>query len=433
MNCDKKLLTIRNSAGSIGITLNGEDQMKSIVSIVKKEVGGTQQSYTQKNVDEVREMLDKVFLDLGGIESLISHGDKIVIKPNLVEVPYPRTAGSVLTDPRVLEALCSILKDYGVGQVLVGEGKSVNLKHCNAGARQAFEKTGLAAAARRGGAEIIAWDEEEFVPVKDPKLMLWDQVMVPKSLVECDYFINLPKLKTHGQSEITCAIKSMQGVYRTEDKIQFHTECFPWKMCDMLRVAKPDLNIVDGLIAGEGFGPIYTEPVPLNIILGSTDVVATDAVVSKIMDIEPWEVPITRLAATEGFGEINLDNIEVKGTPIEEVACRFKRPALWNPIGFSDKLKVIAGGASRFEMAQVAATCKRLEWDGTLEKMKDEVYIFIGDMPPMPKRPIKNVIICGDAAIRDVKLDGIKIPGNPPLPSVQIVQAIEKLMAEGKC
>ena len=405
----------------------------SIVSISKGIVGGRQESYTAADVRDARLMIEECLNNLGGLEKLMGHADSVMIKPNLVEVPYPKTAGSVLTDPRVLEALCSLLKDYGVKKVIVGEGKSVNLKHVSSGAVDAFGKTGLAAAAIRGGAEIIGWDEHEFVPVKHEKLMLWDEVRVPKSILESDYFINLPKLKTHGQSEITCGIKSMQGVYHTDDKIQFHTESFPWKMCDMLRVAMPDLNIVDGLICGEGFGPIYTEPVNLGIILASTDVVATDAVVSSIMDIEPWEVPITRLAATEGLGEIDLDKIEIKGTPIKEVQTRFKRPALWNPIGYSDKLKIIAGGASRFEMAQLAASCLRLDWDGTLAKMKDDVYLFVGDMPPVPKREVKNVIICGDAAIRDVKLDGIKIPGNPPLPSVQIVQAVEKLMAEGKC
>ncbi len=403
---------------------------KASVSIVKGSLVETQEEYSKKDLLVVKDMLIKTFDNLGGIESMISHSDKVLIKPNLVEVPYPKTAGSVLTDPRVLEALCIILNEYGVKEILVGEGKSVNLKHVKSGAKQAFENTGLADAARRGGATTIGWDEEEFIPVKDDKLTLWEEVMVPKSILDCDFFINLPKMKTHGQSEITCAIKSMQGVYSTEDKIKFHTECFPWKMCDMLRVAKPDLNIVDGLICGEGFGPIYTEPVNLGIILGSKDPVATDAVVSKLMDIEPWEVPITRLAATEGLGIANLDEIEIIGEKISDIARRFKRPALWNPIGFHKRLKVFAGGASRFEMAQIAATCQRLEWDNLLDKIDEDICLIIGDMPPVPRQKFKHVILVGDAAIRDSKVRGIEIPGNPPLPSVQIVQAIKKMIED---
>lgn len=400
----------------------------SVVSIVRGTVTETQEKYSKKDLLVVKNMLIKTFDNLGGIESMISHSDTVLIKPNLVEVPYPKTAGSVLTDPRVLEALCQILNDYGVKEVLVGEGKSVNLKHVSSGAKQAFVNTGLEAAALRGGARTIGWDDEEFVAVKHDKLTLWDEVMVPKSILDCDFFINLPKLKTHGQTEITCAIKSMQGVYSTDDKIKFHTESFPWKMCDMLRVAKPDLNIVDGLICGQGFGPIYTEPVPLGIIVGSTDPVATDAVVSQIMDIEPWEVPITRLAATEGIGICDLDKIEVVGTQISEVATRFKRPAIWNPIGFHKRLKVFAGGASRFEMAQIAATCQRLEWDNKLDLLTEDICLIVGDKPPVPRQKFKHVILVGDAAIRDSELRGIEIPGNPPLPSVQIVQTILKMI-----
>jgi uncharacterized protein (DUF362 family) len=401
---------------------------KSKVSIIKTDsLTENQKQYSSKDVLIIREMLEKTFDNLGGLSSMVKKGDKVMIKPNLVEVPYPKTGGSVLTDPRIIEALCLILTEYGC-KVLVGEGKSVNLKHVNSGARQAFENTGLADAVRRGGADIIAWDEEEFVAVKDDSLMLWDSVNVPKSILDCDFFINVPKLKTHGQTEITCGIKSMQGVYRTDEKIMFHDESFPWKMCDMLRVACPDLNIVDGLICGEGFGPIYTTPVELNVIVGSRDVVATDSICGAIMGIEPWEVPITRLAAREGFGCDKLEEIEVVGLPVDKISRHFKRASIWNPIGYHDKIKVFAGGASRFELAQVAATVQRLEWDGNIDKLEEDVCIFIGDNPPIPKRKFKNIIICGDAAIRDCKFDGVKIPGNPPLPSVQIVQAIEKLI-----
>jgi uncharacterized protein (DUF362 family) len=399
---------------------------KARVSIVKGTMTETQEHYTQRDLLTVKDMLMQTFDNLGGIESLIKHGDKILMKPNLVEVPYPSTGGSVLTDPRILEALCGILRDYGVAQILVGEGKSVNLRHINAGARKAFEGSGLATAVRRGGGEIIAWDEEPFVKIKDKSLVLWDELQVPKSILDADCFINVPKLKTHGQTEITCGIKSMQGVYCTDDKILFHDESFPWKMVDMLRFAMPHINIVDGLICGEGFGPIYTEPVPLNLIVGSTDVVATDAVCGKLMGIDPIEVPITRLAAREGMGCDNLEEIEIVGEPIEKVMKHFKRSGIWNPIGLHDKVKVFAGGASRFELAQVAAAIKRMELDGILDNLQEDLCVFIGDNPPVPKKEFKHVFIIGDAAIRDCKLEGVKIPGNPPLPSVQIKQAFEK-------
>jgi len=83
-------------------------------------------------------------------------------------------------------------------------------------------------------------------------------------------------------------------------------------------------------------------------------------------------------------------------------------------------------------MAQIAATCQRLEWDNQLDNIKEDICLIIGDMPPVPRQKFKHVILVGDAAIRDSKVRGIEIPGNPPLPSVQIVQTIIKMIEENK-
>ena len=92
----------------------------------------------------VKAMIEESLDLLGGLRQIIGSADTAVVKPNLVEVPFEGTAGSVVTDPRVLEALVVILRDHGVRRVLVAEGKSVNLKHVRSGPRQAFEALGLA-------------------------------------------------------------------------------------------------------------------------------------------------------------------------------------------------------------------------------------------------------------------------------------------------
>lgn len=405
--------------------------MNARVSIVKGIVGGSQASYSSIDVDTAKTLLQECLDHLGGLEKLMGKVNSVMIKPNLVEVPYPSTGGSVLTDPRLLEALVSLLKDYGVPKVYVGEGKSVNLKHIASSTKDAFRNSGLGAAVERAGGIVVGWDEEPFVDVPLPDGELWSSVSVPKSILDADYFINLPKLKTHGQTEITVAIKGMQGVYSTDDKIKFHTESFPWKMVDMLRAAKPDLNIVDGLICGEGYGPIYTEPVDMGLIVASTDPVATDAVCGKIMEIDPMEVPITRLAYQCGMGEMNLDKIEIIGKSLESVSRHFKRAQIWNPIGCHKHIKVFAGCACRFTLAQVGAAVKRLELDGKSERLHQDVCIIVGSKAPVPIKNYKNIIVCGDDAMDHpyyIEGKGDFIGGNPPLPSVQIIRLIEKYL-----
>ena len=74
-----------------------------------------------------------------------------------------------------------------------------------------------------------------------------------------------------------------------------------------------------------GLGPIFGETKKMDLIVGSNDLVACEAVTSKIMGYEPKEVMITNAAYKRGFGEMDLEKIEVIGETIEGVASRFKR------------------------------------------------------------------------------------------------------------
>ncbi|MBT3374096.1 MAG: DUF362 domain-containing protein [Lentisphaerae bacterium] len=401
---------------------------RATVSIVKGALFESPFEYSEKDLRTVREMIERSLDLIGGLRQAIGSAGTVVVKPNLVEVPFEGTAGSVVTDARVLEALVGILKDYGVKRVLVAEGKSVNLKHVESGPRQAFEALGLGDVIRRAGGEILGWDEGEFVAVDVPGGELYRTINVPRSILDADAFISVPKLKTHCQTEVTVGMKSMQGVFSVDDKVNFHNEAFPWKMVDMLRVAKPHVTIVDGLICGEGYGPIYTEPVEMNLIVSSTDVVAIDAVCSAIMGIDPFDVPITRLGHTEGIGIGDLARIDVCGESIDSVMKHFKRAGEWNPIGSSDRIRVFAGGACRFCLAQIGAAVTRLRYEGKLDGL-DDICVIIGHNAPSPVRDYKNVFIIGDCA-RDTDIEGTFIGGCPPLPSVQIVRAFEKHLKE---
>jgi len=400
---------------------------KSVVSIVRGNITESPENYTRKDLETVKEMIKKSIQLIGGMDKVIGNAKSVVVKPNLVEVPFESTGGSVVTDPRVLEATVELLKEHGVERVIVAEGKSVNLKHISSGPKQAFEDAGLGVIVRRAGGETLGWDEEPFDIVPNPDGDVLRTVNVPKSINEADLFINLPKLKTHGQTEITCGIKALQGVYSVEDKIQFHTEAFPWKMIDMLRVAKPHLTIVDGLICGEHFGPIYTEPVKMDLIVTSEDVVSIDAVIAEIMGIKAYEVPITRLADTEGIGNGRMENIDVRGDSISSVMKYFERPYMWNPIGYHKSIRIFAGDAGRFTLAQIGAAVRRLELENLLDQL-DEICVIVGFGAPVPVKEYKNIYIIGDSAADHPWRDRATgfIPGSPPLPSVQIVEAFKR-------
>jgi len=402
------------------MVINLED--KSVVSIVRKKVTGSPINYSREDVEVVEEMIEKAIGLLDGFDSIISNANTVLVKPNLVEPPLKIMGEAVVTDLRVIEALVGILKKRGVKNVLVGEGRSVNLQHCNSGARQAFERTGMLKAVRRAGGKPVYWDEESYVEVEIPNGEIMSKASVPKSILESDVFISVPKMKTHCQTTVTLGIKAMQGIFKVEDKKRHHREDFYWKMIDILRVIKPDLTIVDGIIAGEGYGPIFPDPVEMNLIIASTDVVAVDAVCSAIMGIEPFEVVTTRLAHTEGIGVGDLDSIEVRGESINAVKRLFRRPITWNPIGFNRKIKVFAGGACRFCLAQIGAALERLSRLNVLDKV-EETAIFVGCNPPVPCKKYDRIVVVGDCA-KIFADQGVFISGCPPLPSIRIANQI---------
>lgn len=401
------------------------------VSVVKGVLLESYRSYSSKDLEIVKGMIDRSIELLGVDRSRFRGLNTVVVKPNIVEIPYSLTYGSVITDPRVLEAMVQLLRDYGVKRVVVAEGKSVNMRYEDIDPEDVFEKTGLKEVIVRSGGEIMGWHEESYVEIENPQGEILSRVRVPRSVLEAEMFISVPKLKTHCQTEITVGIKSMQGVYNVSDKVMLHNESFPWKMIDMLRVLRPNLSIVDGLIAGEGYGPIYSEPVKMDLIISSEDVVAVDAVSSYIMGIDPMEVPMIRLGHSEGIGIGDLSLIEIRGEDIDRIRRVFKRSSvMWNPIGACRNVRIYAGGACRFCLAQIGAAITRLKFEGLLDRFREDVQVLVGYNFPLGAKEYRHVYVIGDCAISYLKqmgrLKGVLLEGCPPLPSKQIYEYLLK-------
>ncbi len=389
--------------------------MKSVVSIVQQKGAGSPAKYSVHNLEVVKKMICKAVELIGGFGQIISKGDTVFIKANVVTGQPPESA--VCTDPRVLEALVGILLKEGCGRVCVGEGASVDVTY----ARDAFRDTGLDKAVKRAGGEVVYLDEEPYVEVDIPDGRVFKKLSLPKIIRDSDVYISVPKMKTHLMTLVTLGIKNSQGIISREDKALFHREDFHLKMIDVLKAAKPHLVLIDGLLAGEGLGPIYPNPVEMNLIIASTDVVAADAVASAVMGIDPFEVATTRLAHSDRIGTGDLNSIEVRGKSIEEIRRYFQRPK-WNPVGCSPNAIVYPGGACRFCLAQISAALERLRFYGLLDKM-NKTLIITGVDPPVPDELDGKIVVVGDCAKKYANL-GVFVSGCPPLPHMTVSKAL---------
>jgi uncharacterized protein (DUF362 family)/Pyruvate/2-oxoacid:ferredoxin oxidoreductase delta subunit len=145
---------------------------------------------------------------------------------------------------------------------------------------------------------------------------------IAKKVIDADLIINLPKIKTHGLTIFTCAVKNMYGVVPGLIKTEYHKNApnptkFAEYVVDIYAISKPQLNIVDGIIGMDGTGPSAGNPKKLGMILASIDGVAVDVMLCDMLGKDPMKIPTNRIATEQGLGEGDLTKIEIIGdTPV---------------------------------------------------------------------------------------------------------------------
>lgn len=394
---------------------------KSIVSIVKNE--------SAPNAARIDEMVRQVIGQLGGVGEFVKPGDYVVIKGNFF-APYPPP---VIVDRRVVFSLIRAVKEAGAGRVILCEAVSVGTK-LGRGQTTDFvlDEMGVREAALAAGAEVLCLEDEQRVQIPVPDGKSIGMVNYPKCLHDCDVLIDLPCMKTHAMTLVTLGMKNFQGILDDAQKYYAHRDDFEQKIVDLFKIRRPDLTLIDGLIAMEGNGAGEQGiPHPMNILIASRDVVAADAVATACMGIEDvLLVGTTRLGQYDGIGNADLDKIEVVGPPVDEIKEPFVLPATYTTpqdrrlTGVYPNVDVRIGGACK-QCWGLAAGIAR-----TLSLFKDQKFmLLVGSDPKVPNGitcPLENVIVFGDCAcaatgnvkeIRNQMLlegKGLIAPGCPP-------------------
>ncbi|MCX7787155.1 MAG: DUF362 domain-containing protein [Spirochaetes bacterium] len=250
---------------------------------------------------------------LGGLSTLFRKGEKILLKPNLLYGQSPQRC--VTTHPVVFEGIIRILQDYGV---VLSFGDSPG-----------YGK--LSAVARKAGLHQIA--EQYHVSLADFESAHWHEIELGSNTIriplssgslEADGIVSLPKMKTHGLTRITGAVKNQLGCVPGFHKAEFHvrfpnTESFASLLVKINLLLKPRLYIMDGIMAMEGEGPGSGDPVQMECLLLSQDPVALDATFCKLIDLDPLFVPTIPAGERLGLGTAQEDKIELLGDPLEKL------------------------------------------------------------------------------------------------------------------
>lgn len=273
----------------------------------------------------VAEALGAALEPLGGMAAFVKPGQKVFLKVNLLLAAAPEAA--ITTHPAVVEAVIRAVQAAGAEPYFGDLPGGFHVGNT----RRLHEKCGMTGVAERTGAGLVCLEQHGFRdrPITDGKKL--DLIHTPKFLDGMDVLINLPKLKTHMQSQYTGAVKNMFGFLTTRDRTNAHTfsgaSAFSSVLVDIYSSIKPDLNIMDAVVGMEGTGPSQGKPVQLGWMLASPDAVALDTAAAAAAGFKPGEILSISFAGKRGLGTANLDEIKVHGLSINKVRKHLKRPS----------------------------------------------------------------------------------------------------------
>lgn len=246
--------------------------------------------------------------------SRIPAGADVALKPNLVVAGTPESGAT--THGGVLTGTIEYLRDHGVKDVSIIEGSWIG---DNTG--RAFKVCGYDVIAKRYSVPLYDLKHDQTRRVETP---LRPMEICCRAL-DAGYLINLPVLKGHCQTAMTCALKNCKGCLPDREKRRFHTEGLMEPIAALAAALKPDLTIVDSICGDlnfeEGGNPVHTG----RMMLGE-DMVQLDAYGASLMGLPLSCVPYIGLAEGWGAGSTVIRDGDIIRLNRPEAACEYPKP-----------------------------------------------------------------------------------------------------------
>lgn len=273
---------------------------------------------------EILNAVERALDMIGGIQDIVKDGYLVLINPSWVAPPVEREAGCI-TVPEIPRAIADTVESLGARPV-IAESSAVGVD-----TDKVIQSSGYAEL-REMGYEVVNLKKTPWVNLPAENGKVFKELQCWELVQQADVIISVPKLKTHDQTEMTCAIKNLKGLQTDNGKRKDHQEGLFEAVVDLMSAVKPKLAVVDATICQEGLGPIFGKPVEMNLILAGKDLVAVDSTCARLIGYEPGETLLTVNAAARGLGIMDPDQIEILGEPLESVKRRFLRAIEDQPV-----------------------------------------------------------------------------------------------------
>ncbi|MEN6619313.1 MAG: DUF362 domain-containing protein [Rikenellaceae bacterium] len=223
-------------------------------------------------------MYAKAIKAMGGMSRFVKKGQKVVVKPNIGWDKKPELAAN--TNPKLVAAIVKDCLVAGASEVIVFDHTCDEWQGC-------YKNSGIIDAAKAAGAKIaFAHDEKYYRNVQIPRGIRLKEAKIHEAILDCDLWINVPILKTHGGARMTISMKNFMGI--VWDRGYWHANNLQQCIADCSTISKmPVLNIVDAyrIITQNGPKGKTVEDVQFGkALFMSTDIVAADTAAVKFFN-----------------------------------------------------------------------------------------------------------------------------------------------------
>jgi len=343
--------------------------------------------------------------------------DKVLLKPNIVwggggTNKLPKYG--FITTSRIVEDIIQLLRQHGCKSISIGEGATED-KEFGSNTLKGFKWAGIANAAKKYGVKLIDFNKE---PYKELDLG-GHKIQVSKAALEADFLINLPVLKTHGQTKVSLGLKNLKGCLSMGSKKKFHKIDLERMIALLNAQLKPKLTIIDGIYAMERGPTALGRAHRMNLIIAGKDNLSCDIVGSTVLGIDPTSVEHLREFASLISRSLDINLVHLRGESIKEISRKLEwesdredifRKAKIGGISFQSPGKYYCTGCTVHVQGVLSAFCK--DYTGM---HFDNIEICVGG-EVKPKKDSKKVFLIGNCSILANKelRDAFRLKGCPP-------------------
>ena len=238
-------------------------------------------------------------LDACQAYQLVPTGGSVALKPNLILASV--SEDGAVTHPGVVSGCIEYFRSHGIRDISVIESSWIGDK-----TMRALQTSGIGQVCKDYDVPFYDLKRDKTVTVATAI----GNMEICQRALEADLLVDLPVLKGHCQTRMTCALKNLKGCIPDREKRRFHALGLTKPIAALGAALKPGLVVVDSICGDLCFEEGGT-PVQTNTMFAGTDAVQVDAYARSLMGLAPKEVPYIELAEHYGGGRAHWDESDL--------------------------------------------------------------------------------------------------------------------------